>query len=266
MRSSPSILVTNDDGYLSPGLHALVRAASRFGEVYVVAPASEQSAISHGISVNRKLPYRMDSLPDGTPAHVLDGTPADCVKLALTGPFERRPDIVLSGINPGANIGNNILYSGTVSAAREAAMYGIPAVAISVGYEIRNHPIRFDTAEWYMGELLPTILERGMPRGVLLNVNVPNIGREDIAGVALSRQGHSMFIDVMTPHEENGSVYAYNNVGDRVVHSQEDDEMSDDKVLAAHKISITPLHFDLTHEAFRQEMQGWFPNEFPSGF
>jgi 5'-nucleotidase len=260
MTPPPFILLTNDDGIDSPGLAALHDAVAPLGRVEIVAPTIERSAASHAVSIRKDLSYRRVER-DGAPwGHALDGTPADCVKLGLTGLFDRRPDIVLSGINPGANLGNNILYSGTVSAAREAAMYGVPAIAVSV--QKRPQPpggeLHFETAARFVVRLIPQVLEHGLPKGVLLNVNVPNLPPEEIAGVVASRQGRTTFIDEMQPQSLNGTTHAFSNIGTVILRSEPEELDCDDVVLTRKMISVSPLGFDLTHEGTRREIAAWF--------
>lgn len=251
------ILLTNDDGIEAPGLQALWSAVRDLGEVHVVAPESERSAASHSVTIDSHMAYRLVDLPSGLSGHALDGTPADCVKLAVTRLLEARPDVVLSGINPGANIGNNILYSGTVAAAREAVMLGVPALAVSVGHVHRGEGWHYEGAAQLAAGLVESILERGLPPGVLLNLNAPNIPVDEIRGLAVSRQGRSMFIDDMAPHGEGPHVRAFRNVGKTLVSGDDNGEDTDHRVLEGDMASLTPLHFDLTRHDFRAELSRW---------
>ncbi len=268
MNRKPLILLTNDDGVDAPGLEALYGPLSRLGQVVIVAPGKQCSATSHSVTVFEEMPYRRVERDGETWAHALEAMPADCVKLAVTHLLDRKPDLAISGINPGANLGNNILYSGTVAAAREAAMLGIPAMAVSV--QRRPGPLtespRYDVAAEFAANLARRILEgrsregaggRFFPRGTILNVNVPNLPREEIAGAIATRQGRTVFIDKMRPSGENGKIDSFMNVGDVLIRTTPESAEYDDIALEEKMISVTPLHFDMTHEEFRKEIGGW---------
>jgi 5'-nucleotidase len=265
MAKRPLILLTNDDGIHAPGLRVLWEFARQLGDVEVVAPDTERSAVGHGVTILKDMTcHRIES--DGQFwGYGLEGLPADCVKLGVTELFERKPDLVISGINPGANLGNNILYSGTVAAAREAAMQGVPAIAISVrrgpypGDDPEAGP-RFENAGRFVLELAPKVLEHGLPPGVILNVNVPNIPEKEIGEVIISRQGHTRFVDFMEPSDalDGRGWQMFNNVGKALLRSEPHLEENDDVVLGRGNISITPLQFDLTCEGFRNDLAGWF--------
>lgn len=266
MGDRPLILLSNDDGIHAPGLFVLWEQVRRLGDVEIVAPDTERSAVGHGVTILREMAcHRV--LRDGEFwGYGLEGLPADCVKLGVTHLFDRKPDLVIAGINPGANLGNNILYSGTVAAAREAAMQGLPAIAVS----IRRRPAesdptdaepRYANAARFVAELIPKVLEHGLPPGVILNVNVPNIPEEKIEGVVVSRQGHTRFVDLMNPMDGNAGSRGwrvYSNVGNELKRSEPHLEENDDVVLDRNMISVTPLHFDLTCEESREKLKSWF--------
>jgi 5'-nucleotidase len=257
MPAKPLILLTNDDGIEAPGLAVLRDAASQLGDLLVVAPEKQCSATSHTVTVFRDMPYRRVERDGALWGHALDGMPPDCVKLGVLTLAPRKPDLVISGINPGANIGNNILYSGTVAAAREGAMLGVPSIALSLACNRAvDKAFHFETASEWALRLAPMVLERGLPTGVILNVNVPNLPMDAVRGGVVTRQGKVMFIDDMQLSHENG-VQTYRNVGSNIVLEGEHGDDVDDAVLRAHKVSITPLHYDLTHHAFRDELTGW---------
>lgn len=260
------ILISNDDGIDAPGIRALWESLRHAGRVTLVAPARERSAVGHAISVYNDLHLHKRYLPDGSLfGFALDGTPADCVKWAVTSLLkDDPPDIVVSGINWGQNIGNNIIYSGTVAAAREGAMFGIPSIAVSLA-ALRNVTTHFDTAAGFTAELVPMALEVDLPVGVLLNVNVPNIPRRDLKGVAVSRMGRAMFLDEFEVAGEKAEFVAVRNVGKRFQASEvTEPEDMDDRVLDASKISITPLQYDLTHHTYRQVLEQWMASRFNS--
>jgi 5'-nucleotidase len=184
------ILVSNDDGIQAPGLHALVRALRGWGEVWVVAPDREQSAVGHAITLSepiRLFPWEVEGA-DHTFA--ISGTPADCVKLAITELMPQLPDLVLSGVNRGENTGINVIYSGTVSAATEGTINGISSLAISLGSFTSD---RYDQAAKIARHLAEIVVERGLPQNTLLNVNVPDLPRDAIRGIRITRQGHARF-------------------------------------------------------------------------
>jgi 5'-nucleotidase len=254
----PLILISNDDGINATGLRVLHDSVAHLGDILVVAPEHQCSAASHAVSICKEMLYRVVTKDGQLWGHALEGMPSDCVKLGVLTLADRKPDLVLSGINPGANIGNNILYSGTVAAAREGAMLGIPSIAVSLNYFRHTEKERhFETAGEWAACLAEMVLQRGLPRGVVLNLNVPNVVSSEIRGVVISRQSRSMFLDEMEPTHENGEVRAYRNVGKVMMEEPEPDENNDDVVLKHNKVSITPLHYDLTEHHFREELDAW---------
>jgi len=190
VRERPSILVTNDDGIDAPGILALARALNPLGDVTVVAPSVERSAVGHAITLSdplRVTPIQFDNAYDG---YAVSGTPADCVKIACWALLNGKPDLVASGINLGINTGINTIYSGTVSAATEGAILGIPSFAISLTtYQDPD----FSFAATFASRLAPMLLEKGLPPGVCLNVNVPAVPESEIMGVSVTRQGRALF-------------------------------------------------------------------------
>ncbi len=271
------ILITNDDGVEAPGIWALYQEVSKFAEALVVAPATERSATGHAISVYNEVTLREHTREQKAWGYGLDGTPADCVKMALSTLMkEAPPDMVLSGINRGQNTGTSILYSGTVAAALEGCMYGVPAIAVSLAVtlpftgkdeivnppdvgalrKLARSPKDYEFAARFAARLARAVHQRGMPRGVLLNVNVPNADEAMIRGVVVSKMGSSVFVDEFRKINEVGGVVAYKNVGDTLIHSPEGDDW-DDLVLRQNKVSVTPLHYDLTHHHFLEELRKW---------
>ncbi len=249
------ILLSNDDGIDAPGLYALYEEITRIAEVTVVAPVSEQSGVGHAISVFNHLTLEKRSKHGKFFGYALDGTPADCVKLGVTTLMSEQPHLVMAGINRGQNTGNSILYSGTVAAAIEGTMYSIPSFAISVAAR-RSELCHFAYAAKFAARLARCVLEKGLPKGVLLNVNVPNVPEQELCGVVISHQGQSMYVDVFEGHGEKGEILAYRNTGEEMISSTESDD-ADDIVLKQNKISITPLHYDLTFHQFRKELEKW---------
>jgi 5'-nucleotidase len=252
----PFLLLTNDDGIDAPGLHALADALEDRYDLLIVAPHEERSATGHSISVLRDLrltPYHRKGRRWGWS---LEGTPADCVKVAVQFlPKDRPIDFVVSGMNRGQNLGTNILYSGTVAAAREGVLLGIPAIAYSVVYRDPER-VRFDTGARIVRELTPRIIRRGLPPEVLLNVNIPAVDFEEVAGYAVTRQGNSGFRDKfehVEGHPEENPLLR--NIGDRFQKSTIDRHDLDDQAIAKRFVSITPLHIDTTAHRYLEDLE-----------
>jgi len=258
------ILLSNDDGINAPGLNALYNEISRIAEVTVVAPTQERSAVGHAISVYNDLALVEKKINGTTWGYGLEGTPADCVKFAVTRLMKRPPNLVISGINRGQNTGNSILYSGTVAAAIEAAMFGLPAMAVSLAALPPLVPY-FDYAARFSVRLARLLLNRNLPLGVLLNVNVPNLKKEQIKGVVISRQGKSMFQDFFEHNGERNGIPSYRNIGGKMLPSPDEKDF-DDIALKQSKISITPLHYDLTCHALRNKLDKWIRPEIEDEF
>ena len=199
--TKPQILVTNDDGIQAPALAVLVEALQPLGEVWVYAPDRQQSAVGHGVSLHR--PLRVTEWKDHW--YMVDGTPTDCVMLAVRDQLELRPDLVVSGINPGANLGDDVTYSGTVAGAFEGMLLGLPSFAISVtGYA----PVHFASAGTYAVTLGRHLLERGLPEGTMLNVNVPDMPYAELKGVSVTRMGRRDYQDeIIRRMDPRGGVY-----------------------------------------------------------
>lgn len=241
------ILITNDDGIYAPGLKALESGLAGVGEVTVVAPDREMSASSQSISVHA--PLRVHKLDEHRMA--VTGTPADTVILALYRLLPQKPDLVVSGINPGGNLGENVIYSGTVAAAMEATLHGVPAFAISLA---SRKYLDFGTAALFAGQLARVVLERGLPPGVMLNVNVP---RGEVKGVRITRQSQKISQNVV--HEKTdprGRPYFWLDETARIESAEAD---SDYAAIRAHEISITPLQVDRTDYTTLTLLKDWLP-------
>ncbi len=243
------ILCTNDDGYLALGLQTLAAAARDLGEVTIVAPDREQSATSHSLTLHHPLRARLT--PDGS--YTVDGTPTDCVILAVNELIGHRPDICFSGINHGPNMGEDVLYSGTVAAAMEAMVLGIPAVALSYGGDV------FEEIEGWEGRvrglLESLVAQRGFPEDTLLNINLPAVSPEDVKGVRVTSLGRRRFSDSLTKAEDpSGREYFWIGGG---VSSWSGGEDSDFRAVSEGYISVTPLHLDLTDYNLLEEIRGW---------
>ena len=235
------ILVTNDDGIGAPGLVALVREMVGVGNIVVVAPERQQSAGGHAITLHKPLRLERVAFPVAeAEAYATNGTPADCVILGCLG-LERRPDLVVAGINAGANLGEEVLYSGTVSAAMEAAINGIPAFAISV---LAYLNCTFHPAAAFAARLAANVCGLNLPQAGFLNVNVPNCPASEIAGVKVTRLGRRSYLNQLEKRvDPRGRAYYWFS-GE----AEEADagEGTDIGATAASFISITPIHFDLT--------------------
>jgi 5'/3'-nucleotidase len=232
------ILVCNDDGIRSEGLRALASAVAPLGEVYVVAPDREQSAVSHSLTLHR--PLRVEEI--GPRQFAVDGTPTDCVNLAVSGILPARPGLVLSGINKGANMGDDITYSGTVSAAMEGVLLGIPALAISL--VARDH-FDFGAAASFAARLAAEVLRRPLAADTLLNVNVPALTREQMTGYRITRQGKRRYGQAMVEKTDPRGKKYYWIGGDELGFVHEPG--TDYAAILEGAVSITPVHLDLTH-------------------
>ncbi|MDH4321358.1 MAG: 5'/3'-nucleotidase SurE [Desulfobulbaceae bacterium] len=249
MSARPLILVTNDDGVNAPGLLALQNAMQALGRVVVVAPLRDNSAVSHSLTMDR--PLRVRTMAEDV--YAIDGTPTDCVTIAIEKILTEKPALVASGINPGANLGDDISYSGTVSAAIEATMLGIPAFAVSMA---GNDLFDYAAAAYYAEQVGRKILNHGLPRDTLLNLNVPALAADAIKGVRFTRQGRRVYEGSITETADPWGRRHYWIGGGTPLWDEGDD--TDAKALLDGYVSITPLHLDLTnHEALACLREGW---------
>jgi 5'-nucleotidase len=232
------ILVCNDDGIRSEGVQALARAVEPLGEVYVVAPDREQSAVSHSLTLHR--PLRVEQIAPRQ--YAIDGTPTDCVNLAVSGILPARPGLVLSGINKGANLGDDITYSGTVSAAMEGTLLGIPSIAISL---VARDDFDFAAAAAFAARLAAQVIAHPFPVDTLLNVNVPAIPRERMRGHRITRQGKRRYGEALIEKTDPRGKKYYWIGGDELDFI--DEPGTDFAAVQDGAISITPIHLDLTH-------------------
>ncbi len=245
------ILLSNDDGVFSEGLRTLYDSMRSLGEVIVVAPDREQSAAGHSLSLHR--PLRINALEENW--YAVDGTPTDCVNLALNGLLkDRPPDIVLSGINKGGNLGDDITYSGTVAAAMEATLIGYPAVAVSLVYE-DGEPFLFELAGQFARRIAEEILKANIKKGILLNVNVPNIKAEDCRGVRVTRQGKRVYGDAIVEKIDPRGREYYWIGGNGQNWVREPD--TDFDAVSNRAISVTPIRLDFTDFDAMEELRKW---------
>jgi len=246
------LLLTNDDGIYADGLWALYDRLSRRHTVTVVAPDRERSAVGHAITLLEPLRAETISVNGQGTGIAVTGTPADCVKLAIVELMDTRPDMVISGINPGANIGININYSGTVSAAREASLYGLPAVAASIGGRSGRH---YGEAARFLGGLIEQISARGLPFGTFLNVNFPDLPLKKMAGVRISRQAISILSETFERRKDpRDQHYFWQGCDSQTVFDQPE---TDGAVLDGDFISITPIKCDMTDYDMMETLKGW---------
>ncbi len=241
------ILVSNDDGIHSEGLITLAQALEDLGEVFVVAPDREQSAASHSLTLHR--PLRIDEI--NSHWFAINGTPSDCILLGVNGILkDGKPALIASGINKGANLGDDIIYSGTVSAAIEGTLLGIPSFAISIA---SRNDFHFETASNFAKSLSRYILEKGLPSNTVLNVNCPNVAEQKIKSYEITRQGRRIYSDIVVEKvDPRGEKYYWLGGGEPGYDASEED--TDFKAVYDNRISITPLNLDMTNYSSMAEL------------
>jgi len=246
------ILVSNDDGVLSPGLTALVDLLETMGRVVVVAPDRERSAAAHALTLHR--PLRYQKIREGW--YAVDGTPTDCVHLAVHGILDQTPDLLVSGINPGPNLGDDVSYSGTVGVAFEGALFGIPGCAVSLDAREDFH---FDTAARAILPIVRLMIENGLPPGTFLNVNVPNVPSvNDLKGMRATKQARRIFgSGVLEKHDPRGRPYYW--IGARELGKVKCEEDTDVEAVEQGFVSVTPVRTDMTDHMFIKTLGGWIP-------
>lgn len=242
------ILISNDDGYFSPGIEALASALANLGEVVVFAPERDRSGASNSLTLSRPLTVR--KAPNGF--HFVDGTPTDCVHVAVTGLLDGPPDLVVSGINDGANMGDDTIYSGTVAAATEGYLLGVPAIAFSLVDKGYAH---LDTAMRVARELVVRQLADPWPEPVLLNVNIPSVPYEELKGYEVTRLGRRHHTEPVIPalNPRGETVYWIGKAGPVA----DNGEGTDFHATAQGKVSISPLQIDLTSTAQLEKTRQW---------
>lgn len=246
----PSILVSNDDGIDAPGIEALVKELRKIGDVTVVAPDKQRSAVGHAITMNYPLRVTRFFKDRKFFGYAVEGTPADCVKLAIASLLPVRPDILVSGVNHGSNTAINVIYSGTVSAATEGTVLGIPSIAVSL---TTHGAADFREAAKFARKLAVVTLKKGLPEATLLNVNVPAAKAKDIRGVMLTRQGKTRWVETfdvrLDPNEKE--YYWLKGKLEIMDHAADTDEIA----VRNNFISITPIHYDLTDYETLEELR-----------
>jgi len=246
------ILLSNDDGYLAEGLNVLAKALKEYADVSVVAPDKNRSAASNSLTL--EMPLRAHTEANGFIK--VDGTPTDCVHLAITGLLEHEPDMVFAGINHGANLGDDVLYSGTVAAATEGRFLGLPAVAISLA---ASNPVHFDTAAHVAVTLLHNLINNPLPQDTILNVNVPDIALADLKGYQATRLGQRHKAEaVIKSHDPRGRIIYW--VGPPGA-EQDAGIGTDFYAINTGYVSVTPLQLDLTWYERINAIQTWLPKE-----
>jgi 5'-nucleotidase len=248
------ILITNDDGYQAPALVALARTLKELGDVVVFAPDHNWSAAGHTKTMHKPLRVTQDSLPDGTPRFVTTGTPSDCVGLALLGILPEPPHLIVSGINQGANLGHDVTYSGTLAAAMEATVFGIPAIAASQDLHAECAG-DLDFAAQVVAMLARRVLADALPANNFLNVNFPALPREQVRGIQVTRLGQRIYQDVLIRREDPKGRPYYWIGGDPPAGKPEPG--TDVGALAEGYISVTPLTLDMTDQAQLLKLASW---------
>jgi len=252
MARSLHILVCNDDGIDAQGIYALTRELRKIATVSVVAPDRQQSAVGHALTMNyplRAVPFRKDGEFFG---YAVEGTPADAVKLGVRTLVKEKIDLLVSGINHGANTAINIMYSGTVSAATEGMVLGIPSIAVSV---TSHGEVDFSFAAKFAARLALLVVKKGLPEGTLLNVNVPAVRESDIRGVRITRQGKSTWDDTFDVRRDPANrEYFWLTAKMRITDT---DPETDQVAIRDRYISITPIRYELTDTAMVEELKGW---------
>ena len=254
MTFKPTILVTNDDGINAPGIRALISVMAEIGEVIVVAPDSPQSAMGHAITINNTLYLNKISAENATiTEYSCSGTPVDCVKLAVNEILKKKPDLCVSGVNHGSNSSINVIYSGTMSAAVEAGIEGIPAIGFSLlDYDWNAD---FDQIKPFIKKIVLEVLAKKLPESVVLNVNFPNLKIEAIKGIKICRQAKAIWMEKFDKRKTPYGKDYYWLTGEFV--NQDKGEDTDEWALANDYISIVPVQFDLTAYHAIQQLNSW---------
>jgi len=241
------ILVTNDDGVNSQGIIALFNAVKELGDAYIVAPDRERSAVSHTLTLHR--PLKAEEISERI--YAVNGTPTDCVAIAVAKILPEKPVLIVSGVNKGGNLGDDITYSGTVSAAIEGTIMGIPSFAVSI---VGDKDFQFDTASYYSLEIAKYVLEKSLPYDTLLNINLPNAKRAEIKGVRFTRQGKRVYDNaIQETFDPWGRKHFWIGGGTPYWEHGEDTDIE-----AVHQgyVSVTPLHLDLTNYKALEFLKG----------
>lgn len=254
MNKKPLILVTNDDGITAPGIRTLISIMNEIGDVVVVAPNNPQSGMGHAITVNTTLrcnPINVDEGPQLE--YSCSGTPADCVKMAVNEILNKKPDLCVSGINHGSNASLNVIYSGTMSAAVEAGIEGVPAIGFSLlNY---NWDANFEASKEFVKKITLNVLENGLAEGIVLNVNIPDFKKEDIKGIKVCRQAQANWIEEFDKRVSPQGEDYYWLTGKFV--NLDNGEDTDLRALEKGYVSVVPVQFDLTAHHYIHKLNSW---------
>lgn len=246
------ILLTNDDGIHAEGLLELYKKFDKKHDVTIIAPDRERSAVGHGLTIHS--PIRIKKIHDAfkIKGYAVNGTPADCIKIGIIRLLDDRPDMIISGINPGANVGININYSGTIAAAREAALFGIPAMAVSI------HSLKTDyyaDAAIFAEKLSEKIMRHGLPRGTFLNVNLPDLPLDKTKGIIISKQGASALNEYFDKRTDTRNRTYYWHGCEKPAASEV--RNIDEHAVLNKYISVTPLQCDMTDYTLLDDLKTW---------
>ena len=257
-KDRPLILITNDDGISAPGLKALIAVMAEIGDIVVVAPDTPQSAMGHAITINSTLYLnKISKENDSFLEYSCSGTPVDCVKLAVNEILKRKPDLCVSSVNHGSNSSINVIYSGTMSAAVEAGIEGIPAIGFSLlDYDWNAN---FDNIKSFIRKISLEVLENGLPEGVVLNVNFPKLKEKEIKGIRICRQAKAIWVEKFDKRKTPQGRDYYWLAGEFV--NQDKGEDTDEWALHNGYISVVPVQFDLTAHHAVQQLNTWKWNE-----
>ena len=254
MSKKPLILVTNDDGISAPGIRTLISAMNEIGDVIVVAPDSPQSAMGHAITINSTLHCNEIKIDDGPQKeYSCSGTPADCVKLGINEILDRKPDICVSGVNHGSNSSINVIYSGTMSAAVEASIEGIPAIGFSLLDYSWNAD--FNSIKKYLIIITKKALEEGIPKGSALNINFPKLKEKEIKGIKICRQANAYWVEKFDKRSNPQGKEYYWLTGEFI--NEDKGKDSDEWALENGYISIVPVKFDMTDHENIELLKNW---------
>lgn len=254
MSAKPLILVTNDDGITAPGIRALIAVMSEIGDVVVVAPDKPQSAMGHAITINNTLyVHKTSTAGAAVTEYHCSGTPVDCVKLGVNEILAIKPDLCVSGVNHGSNSSINVIYSGTMSAAVEAGIEGIPAIGFSLlDYDWNAD---FEPAKHYAKKIALEVLANGLPKGVVLNVNIPKLAASEIKGIKIARQANALWVEKFDKRQTPQGKDYYWLTGEFVNHDKGTD--TDEWALANGYVSVVPVQFDMTAHHAIQQLNDW---------
>ncbi len=254
MQKRPLILVTNDDGIMAPGIRTLISVMNEIGDVVVIAPDSPQSGMGHAITLDSTIYCDAVTNDEGEQLEYrCSGTPADCVKMAISEILNKKPDLCVSGINHGSNSSINVIYSGTMSAAIEAGIEGVPAIGFSLLDYSWN--AKFDKLKVPIKKIALEVLENGLPDGIVLNVNFPKLKKKKFKGIKICRQAKANWVEEFDKRVNPQGKEYYWLTGNFV--NQDHGEDTDVWALENEYISIVPVHFDLTAHHFIQKLNSW---------